>query len=316
MTGPPFRYLFGPVPSRRLGRSLGVDLVPRKTCSYDCVFCQVGTTTALTFERREYVPTEDVVGELASWFDADGEADVITLSGSGEPTLHSRFGAVIDAVHELGSVPIALLTNGSLLWMDEVREQAGRADIVKVSLSAWDDKSMGRINRPGPGLSFDRVYEGIRGFRSTYRGRFWVEVFVIPGINADRRSMRKIADAVSGLHADRIHLNTAVRPAAEPDVTAEEPARLEKSAGLFTPRAEVVAGFQGAKSVTSGRGGRVEALAMIRRRPCRAVDVAASLGMEVVEAAHLLDRLAGEGQAVRETGEDGEYFRAAEGNMQ
>jgi len=291
-----------------------VDLVPRKTCSFDCVFCQVGTTTALTVERREYVPTDDVVGELACWFESGGEADIITLSGSGEPTLHSRFGSVIDAAHELGPVPVALLTNGSLLWMDEVREDAGRADIVKVSLSAWDDTSLGRINRHGPELSFDKVYEGIRGFRSTYEGRFWVEVFVIPGINADRGSMKKIADAVSELQADRIHLNTAVRPPAEPDVIAADPARLEKFAGLFAPVAEIAAGYDGSKGNLSQRDSRAETLAMIRRRPCRADDVAASLGMEVAEAAALLDGLASEGLAARETGKDGQYFRADQGD--
>jgi len=287
---------------------LGVDLMPRKACSFDCVFCQVGKTSSLTLERREYAPTEDVVAELASWLSSGGDADIITLSGSGEPTLHARFGTVIDAVHERGDVPVALLTNGSLLWMQEVRDDAGKADLVKVSLSAWDDTSMDRINRPDPALSFQRIFDGMRAFRSTYGGRFWVEVFVIPGINADPESMKRIADAVSKLHPDKIHLNTAVRPPAEAGVQAEEAGRLEEFAHLFGPCAEVATGFRGSSGTSEGRDRREETLAMIRRRPCRAVDVAESLGVDVGEAASLLGDLAVQGKVDREQGEDGEYF--------
>ena len=132
------KHLFGPVPSRRFGRSLGVDLIPFKTCGFDCIFCQLGHTTRKTLKRKEYVPVDQVIEELADWLKTEGQADYITLGGSGEPTLNSEFGRVIDFVRNATTIPVALLTNGSLLSNPEVRVQAAQANVVKVSLSAWD----------------------------------------------------------------------------------------------------------------------------------------------------------------------------------
>lgn len=130
-----YNHLFGPVPSRRFGRSLGIDLTPYKTCSFDCIFCQLGKTTVKTLERREYVPAAEVIEELDDWIKSGGEADYITLSGSGEPTLHSRFGEIIEFARGASSIPVALLTNGSTLGIPEVRAAAAKADVVKISLS-------------------------------------------------------------------------------------------------------------------------------------------------------------------------------------
>ena len=144
----PYKHLFGPVPSRRFGRSLGVDLTPYKTCSYDCVFCQLGRTTVLTRERKEYVPTQEVIDELDGWLRSSGEADYITLAGSGEPTLHSRFGEIIEFVRKNSSIPVALLTNASLMGDPEVRAAASKANVVKVSLSGGTPALLEKINRP------------------------------------------------------------------------------------------------------------------------------------------------------------------------
>jgi wyosine [tRNA(Phe)-imidazoG37] synthetase (radical SAM superfamily) len=152
-----YRYLFGPVPSRRLGRSLGVDLTPRKTCTFDCVFCQLGRTTHKTMTRKEYVPVHAVLAELGAWIKENGKADYVTLSGSGEPTLHSDFGEVLQFIRSRSSIPAVLLTNGTLLHLPEVQEAASYAHVVKVSLSAWDQASFGWVNRPHPELSFSRV---------------------------------------------------------------------------------------------------------------------------------------------------------------
>jgi len=126
-----YRHLFGPVPSRRLGRSLGVDLTPFKTCTLDCIFCQLGHTTNKTLDRKEYVPVVAVEAELETWIKEGGKADYITLSGSGEPTLHTRFGEVLQFVRDQTAIPTALLSNGTLFWLPEVREAARHADIVK-----------------------------------------------------------------------------------------------------------------------------------------------------------------------------------------
>ena len=151
-----YRHVFGPVPSRRFGRSLGVDLTPLKTCSFNCVFCQLGPTPRTTLERREYVPVQSVKNEILRWRDAGGTADYATLSGSGEPTLHSGFGEVLRFLKAELPCSAVLLTNGSLLHLPEVRAAAAEADVAKLSLSAWDDDSFRQINRPHPDLDFHR----------------------------------------------------------------------------------------------------------------------------------------------------------------
>ena len=148
-----YRYLFGPVPSRRFGRSLGIDLTPHKTCSLDCVFCQLGRTPKKTLERKVYVSTTDVIDEIDVWMQTDGNADYLTLSGSGEPTLHAEFGRILAHLRNQ-PIPSVLLTNGTLLNLPEVRDAAALAGVVKVSLSAWDQKSFEWVNRPHPQLEF------------------------------------------------------------------------------------------------------------------------------------------------------------------
>ena len=169
-----YKYLFGPVPSRRFGRSLGVDLTPYKTCSLDCVFCQLGRTTKKTVTRQEYVPTDSVLAELVEWLKRDSQADYITLSGSGEPTLHSRFGDVLEFIRSKTTIPAVLLTNGTMLQFRQVREAAACANVVKVSLSAWDQASYGWVNRPHKQLQFDQLsrnYCGDQGqARQPYTG--------------------------------------------------------------------------------------------------------------------------------------------------
>jgi wyosine [tRNA(Phe)-imidazoG37] synthetase (radical SAM superfamily) len=239
-----YKYLFGPVPSRRLGRSLGVDLVPFKTCSTNCVFCQLGPVGHCTIIRRDYVPLMEVLKELRQWMASDGKADYVTLSGSGEPTLHSSFGKVLRWVHQNSSMKTVLLSNSSLFHLSEVRQDASEADIVKVSLSAWDQASFEKVNRPHPDLHFEQMVEGLHQFRSEYKGSLWMEVFIVPGLNAHPDEVRKIAAVASTLRPDRIQLNTAVRPPAESFVQAVPPDYLQKLSLLFAPQAEVIASFK------------------------------------------------------------------------
>jgi wyosine [tRNA(Phe)-imidazoG37] synthetase (radical SAM superfamily) len=209
-----YKHIFGPVPSRRLGQSLGVDLTPYKTCTQDCVFCQLGRTPSKTITRREYVPIKAVLDELGRWLKRGGKPDHITLSGSGEPTLHSRFGEVLRFVRTNSAIKAVLLTNGSLFHLPEVRRQALQAHIVKVSLSAWDQASYGWVNRPHPDLDFKQLIEGQKSFREEFKGEMWIEVFLVAGMNSIPSDVAKIAALVDLLKPDRIHLNTAVRPPA------------------------------------------------------------------------------------------------------
>lgn len=239
-----YKYLFGPVPSRRLGRSLGIDLVPLKTCSFNCIFCQAGHTTNLTSGRREYVPIEDVLVEFDSWLKSGGVADYITFSGSGEPTLNSRIGDMISAIREKTDTRIALLTNGSLLHLPEVRDEISQVHLIKASLSAWDNDTMDRINRPVVSGNIDSIINGIRDLRQQFGGELWIEVFLVDGVNDDMAGMRKIAGVLRDIKPDRIQLNTVVRPPAESSARPLNAARLENIAALFTPCGEVIAQTQ------------------------------------------------------------------------
>jgi len=285
-----YRHLFGPVPSRRFGRSLGVDLTPYKTCSLDCVFCQLGRTMQKTIVRKEYVPTDLVLTELAGWLKAGGRADYITLSGSGEPTLHSRFGDILAFVREKSSISSVVLTNGTMLHLPEVREAAALADVVKISLSAWDDDSFEWVNRPHPQLRFAQLVEGERTFRREFRGELWMEVFLVGGMNSTPRDVRKIASLAKEIQPDRIQLNTSVRPPAEEFVTPLSRGQMEELAGLFQPAAEIIGEF----STTHEEPVKVkedEIFSMIERRPCTAEQIADVFGMHINEVSKYLGKL-------------------------
>jgi wyosine [tRNA(Phe)-imidazoG37] synthetase (radical SAM superfamily) len=306
-----YRYLFGPVPSRRFGRSLGVDLTPRKTCSLNCVFCQLGPTPQTTLERREYVPTEDVLAELGDWLNSGGQADYISLAGSGEPTLHSGFGKVLRYIREHSDIPSALLTNSTLLHLPEVRAAAAEADVVKASLSAWNQASFGWINRPDPHLRFDDILAGLQTFRSEYSGQIWLEVFLVGGMNATRADVRKIAALAATIAPDRIQLNTAVRPPAEDFATPLSRRQLEELAPLFEPPAEVIAEFD--RSAAPKFEVNLESIcAMLQRRPCTAGQIAQVFGLHPNEVAKYLGRLVREAR-IRSESRDGEvYYRSVE----
>ena len=285
-----YKYLFGPVPSRRFGRSLGVDLNPYKTCSLDCVFCQLGRTTEKTVNRQEYVPTDMVLSELQEWLKRDGRADYITLSGSGEPTLHSRFGEVLEFIRANSEIPAVLLTNGTMLNLQEVRDAASLANVVKVSLSAWDQASYGWVNRPHPQLRFDQLIEGQRAFRAQFKGPLWMEVFLVGGMNSFPDDVRKIAAFAKEIGPDRIQINTAVRPPAEDFAAALPKERMEALTNLFHPTAEVIAEFR-AKHADHIQVNQEMIFSMLQRRPCTADQIADVFGMHLNEVSKYLGKL-------------------------
>jgi len=285
----PYRYLFGPVPSRRFGRSLGVDLTPRKTCSLDCVFCQLGKTTCKTLSRKDYVPVDAALAEIDAWSKENGKADYITLSGSGEPTLHSGFGEVLKFIRSHSPIPAVLLTNGTLLHLPEVQEAACHAHIVKVSLSAWDQASFGWMNRPHPELSFRQVVEGQKDFRARFKGQIWLEVFLVAGMNSLPSDVAKIAALAKEIMPDRVHLNTAVRPPSEDFAVPVSRDRLKSLSPLFCPKAEVIAEFE-AKQRTEMHAAQEEIYSMLQRRPCTAQEIAETFSMHPNEVSKYLGK--------------------------
>ncbi len=282
-----YEYLFGPIPSRRLGRSLGVDLIPYKTCSQNCVFCQLGRTSEVTLTRNDYIPLKRVCNEINEWLKENGNADYVTLSGSGEPTLHSNFGDVLKFVKEKSSIKTVLLTNGSLFHMPEVRKAASQAHIVKLSLSAWDQKSFGWVNRPHPLLDFNQIIEGQRAFRDEFKGELWIEVFLVTGMNSMPSDVSKIAALIDLLMPDKVHLNTAVRPPAEDYVTPLSREKLAYLCSFFHCPVEVIAEYKntGDRKISINE----EAIfSMLKRRPCTAEDITETFGMHLNEVSKYL----------------------------
>lgn len=235
------RYVYGPVPSRRLGRSLGIDPVPPKTCNWNCVYCQLGRTTPLSNERRQLAPAEAVLDEVEAALTACGDGiDWITFVGSGEPTLNAGLGRMIRETQAMASVPIAVITNGALLHRRDVRRELAAADAVLPSLDAGSEELYRAINRPYPGLTLQRHVEGLAAFRRSFTGRLWVEVMLVVGVNDTEPALRDLAAALRRIEPDEVHINVPSRPAAETWVNAPEAGVLEQARSILGVEARVI----------------------------------------------------------------------------
>lgn len=270
-------------------------MVPFKTCSYDCTYCQLGCTTNKTAERAEYVPVDRILRDLRNALETGPAPDYITLAGSGEPTLHSGLGRVIAEAKSLTRVPVAVLTNGSLLWRQDVVEDCLGADLVVPSLDAGDANAFQKVNRPHPDISFQRMVQGLVDFRRAFEGEMWLEVFLLAGITAQPIHVAKIASIISQIGPDRAQLNTVARPPAEPDARAVSLDDLDALAELIPGFVEVIADHPLPASNTGGRGSADLVLDLLRRRPCTLQDIAAGLDMHPNEVLKYTDRLVREG---------------------
>jgi wyosine [tRNA(Phe)-imidazoG37] synthetase (radical SAM superfamily) len=210
------KYCYGPVPSRRLGRSLGIDVLPSKTCNYQCIYCQLGRTTNFTNLRMDFFPKEQIMREMENAIrDHELKTDFITFVGSGEPTLYKSLKDLILFVKEITKKPICVITNGSLLFDAEVQEALLLADVVLPSLDAGNNKDFIKINRPHPTLNFDNIIKGFSDFQKIYEGKFWLEVMLVKGINDDKKSLIQIKEKIDLINPDRIDINVPIRPPAE-----------------------------------------------------------------------------------------------------
>lgn len=303
-------YVFGPVPSRRLGRSLGIDLVPFKTCSYDCVYCQLGQTTCKTLRRREWAPVERVLWDLEKKLDT--RPDYITLSGSGEPTLYTPIDRLIAGIRSLTDIPVAVLTNGSLLDSWAVQSELSLADLVIPSLDAGNEAMFQLVNRPHACLSFERMLAGLVAFRRRFRKQYWLEVFLLGGYTDSDRELADIRRCVECIRPDRVQLNTVSRPPTEDSAVAVPQARLAEIAATFSPPAEVIAEFDDVYALEVGEASREEILQLLRRRPCSIQDIASGLGIHRNEVLKSVEHLHVEG-LVEATQAGGKcYYRAVQ----
>ena len=277
-------YVFGPVLSRRLGRSLGIDLVPFKTCAYNCIYCQLGRTTNQTLERKAYVPADRVIEELKEKLSSfSSPPDYITFSGSGEPTLNSEIDWLIEEINHITNIPIAVLTNGSLLHLEEVRKALMGADVVIPSLDAASLQLFKFINRPHPSLHFSQIVRGLKEFRKEYAGQVWLEIMLCGGINDEPKEIKRLRDEIEKIGPDRIQLNTVIRPPAEEFAYPLSPARMEEIRLLFSGRAEVVP--RECSAPASRAYGQIdqEILALLDRRPCSLEDLSRAFGVSEEE---------------------------------
>jgi wyosine [tRNA(Phe)-imidazoG37] synthetase (radical SAM superfamily) len=304
------KYVYGPVPSRRLGFSLGVDVVPYKTCTLDCIYCQIGRTTQKTVERRLYTRTADILAEVKEVLNPKQQIDYITFSGSGEPTLNSDIGALIKEVKAVTSLPVAVLTNGSLLFMEDVQQDLLNADIVLPSLDAASPQVFRRVNMPHPSLKIESIIDGLKRFRKLYRGRIWLEIMLIKGFNDNAEELLRMRNAISEIQPDRVHLNTVVRP---PSLISAKPLNREEMAAVkkyLDEDCEVIAEFHGQKI---GEAQNVEdaIIEMAKRRPLTSIDIANVLGVSETNAKTWVNALKDSGKLKERQYKGAKYYSYA-----
>lgn len=306
------QHVYGPVLSRRLGRSLGIDLVPAKICSLDCVYCQLGSSGQETTERREYVPAGEISREVKAALEAGAEPDYLTLSGSGEPTLNSRLGEIVKRLKDMSSVPVALVTNATLLHREDVRADCSEVDLVLPSLDAGDEETFRSLNRPHSGIALEDIIEGLAGLRRESPARMWLEVFVVPGLNTGEEQVEALVHAVERISPDRVQLNTAVRPPAEEHVRPAGRETLEQIMDRMGPRCELIAEPEQVQQNRGTSQAAENVLTMLRRRPCTAEEVAAGLSMNDKEVLKELNRLSRAGKITSSRKAGKVYYRADE----
>jgi len=288
-----FDHLFGPVPSRRLGVSLGIDLIPYKTCTLDCVYCECGKTTNLTQERKEYVAIDEVLKELKKYLDKKPELDYITFSGSGEPTLHSEINQIINFVKEnYPAYKLALLTNGTLFTDKKLREEVKNVDLIIPSLDSVSQEIFDKINRPHVDLSITDIIEGLIKLRQIHNGQYWLEVFIIPGLNDTENEIKLMKETIAKIKPDKVQLNTLDRPGTESWVKPASKEKLEKISRILGNNTEIIKTFASRKKVKSYKEKtKDKILATLTRRPCTEKDLAQILGLHINEITKYLQVL-------------------------
>jgi wyosine [tRNA(Phe)-imidazoG37] synthetase (radical SAM superfamily) len=293
-----YHHIFGPVPSRRLGISLGVDLVTHKICSLDCVYCECGKTTNLTLQRRAYVVFEAVKAELDHYWEHNEDPDYITFSGSGEPTLNRELGRVITYIKDQKpGVKVAVLTNSTLLKDPDVRQELALADLVVPSLDAVSPSAFTRINRPVKGVSVEDIMQGIQAFAREFTGKIWLEIFILPGINDTPKELKEFKAIILSIDPEMVQLNTLDRPGTVPHIRPATPGELDRVKEILDMEIiQIIAKTTDKKNLGQHRDMASAVLETIHRRPCTREDLAAILSVNPDQMDTLLATLEAQGR--------------------
>ena len=306
-----YKYLFGPVPSRRLGMSLGIDLIPKKVCSLDCVYCEVGKTTKLTTNRLEYVKFDNIVAELKDFMSIQPKIDFMTFSGSGEPTLNSRIGEVLNFIKEnYPDIKTAVLTNGTLLSDRNLRQELLKADVILPSLDAAGQEAFEKINRPAPGILIKDYVQGIIDLRKEYKGKIWLEVLFLKGYNDTEDELKRLKKAIEKINPDSIQLNTLDRPGTERGLIPLSKNELQHIIDFWEfNNIEIIASQLQRTKISSYRSDVESAiLETIARRPCTLDDLHRFLGIHVNEINKYLGTLEKEEKITTQSLERGVFY--------
>lgn len=289
-----YKHLFGPVPSRRLGMSLGVDLVPHKVCTLNCVYCECGATTNLTTERKEYVSYNEIISELKDFFNNNSKPDYITFSGAGEPTLNIHIGKVIDFIKSnYPAIPVAVLTNGSLLNNNQVKQELLSADLILPSLDAATESALKKIDRPSGLINVKEYIQGLIDFSNQFKGTIWLEIMILPRFNDDIENLKLLKEAIIKINPDKVQLNTLDRPGIIDNIRAATRLELQNIIDLWNiDNVEIIASSAIRKDNKSFRKDTENAIIeTISRRPCTLEDLEKILGLHVNEINKYLDVL-------------------------
>lgn len=238
------KYIYGPVNSRRLGSSLGISLTSYKICDFDCIYCQLGKTHTLTGERKEYVKVDDIIEELKRWLkdnpEVAGSLEYITISGLGEPTLNTKIGEVINRIKRVTNIPLAVITNASKLSDLNIRASLMRADLIVPSLDAVVQKVFAKIDRPKQNIKIEQIINGLIALRKEFRGKIWLEVMLVRGVNDDIRYIKKLNKVIEQINPNKIHLNSPVRTTSEPDIEPVDKNKLNKIKEILGDKCEIL----------------------------------------------------------------------------
>ena len=301
-----YRFIFGPVPSRRLGLSLGIDVIPKKTCTFDCIYCEVGRTTNKTVERSSFFDPQAIVEEMKRFSKERKNVDFVTFSGSGEPTLCKNIGYLARRAKEIFKKPLALITNSSLLWREDVLEDIEAFDVVMPSLDACTQEVFERINRPAEGITVELIKEGLLKLKGRFKGSIYLEILFVKGVNNMPREVELLKEFVQILKPHKVHINTVFRPPPERWVKRVDDGELSSLKKVFGDMSEVCSPF---KREPEASGMEEVVIKALKVRPMTVEDISKVLGKSPLVVMKILEFMVSKGLLKKEIHGGEVFFR-------